>query len=274
MTGIPWNESEIGHGISNVVNLSAHGILGESLTQLVAQASYLFYTIVTVAVSIRIRLLLCHREACMDNLAYRSFNGVLLMRPVVNRVVYILTAILMSSSFSQPASSAEDRSTPSQFSLKAQECTNDQKNKAELNKCEAELVLNNFSNDNERWRNFLKKVMSGEQGAVSLAVPLLHYASKNQKKELLSALQEALISEPKFVLTKFVKSNVSRKTLCGPSLQESYDLAAHSLEERVNVMQLLYWETNQENNDKDLLPEIDRCIKELEEAEKTFKQQK
>jgi hypothetical protein len=81
----------------------------------------------------------------------------------------------------------------------------------------------------------LEQVRNGEPGAVSAALAALSKSKAKPDRDLVDALQEALIVKPTTVL-RAITDPQHMRLVCGPSVQQTYDLAENSLNERFSAV--------------------------------------
>src|SRR5947209_5806238 len=81
----------------------------------------------------------------------------------------------------------------------------------------------------------LEQVRNGEPGAISAALAALSKSNAKPDRDLVDALQEALIVKPITVLRAITDPRHMR-LVCGPSVQQTYDLAENSMNERYSAV--------------------------------------
>jgi hypothetical protein len=127
-------------------------------------------------------------------------------------------------------------------------------------------VLEKLARDRRAWRRLLENISSGHPGWVQLGIRLFAVSQGTRARDLRVALEEALITEPKIVLTTLSGNLLMVSIVCGPSAQPSYDLATNSISERLSaVLSLRLQEDRGERTP--LLSAIDQCADALEQAD-------
>lgn len=107
---------------------------------------------------------------------------------------------------------------------------------------------------------FLERVKNGDADALAMAATQLAHGNA-QRRQLLEALQEALIVKPIAVVSA-VPGDRELRLVCGVSVQETYDLAQNSLDERESAVLTAGLQVR----DSELSRRLDLCANELAKA--------
>ena len=112
----------------------------------------------------------------------------------------------------------------------------------------------------------LEQVRGGDPEALRIALLALPHGKGKVDRALLDALQEALIVKPTTVLRAIAHPRQMR-LVCGPSVQESYDLIENSLVERQSAVVTALINSSDPNDKK----RFSECADELDKAESRWR---
>lgn len=113
----------------------------------------------------------------------------------------------------------------------------------------------------------LEQVRNGEPTAVRAALGALPKGSVKSDRAVVDALQEALIVKPTTVL-RAINDRRHMRLVCGPSVQQTYDLAENSLNERFNAVATEQINSTDPDDKKRFTECGDELYKAIESAER------